>query len=115
MRTADAVRIADIYARSLAEVAQDAGGNDAVQQDLDLLSAVMAHEPQFWAFLVSPYFSEGAKQDMIRKVFEGKMDPITLNFLLVVVSHHREAVLDQMIGRYRQLNQTLRGFVLLCK
>jgi F-type H+-transporting ATPase subunit delta len=109
MRTADAVRIADIYARSLADVAQGAAGGDAVEGDLELLSAVMAHEPQFWDFLVSPYFSESAKQDMVRKVFEGKMDPITLNFLLVVVSHHREAVMDQMIRRYRELNQTRHG------
>jgi F-type H+-transporting ATPase subunit delta len=110
MRTADAVRIADISARSLAEVAQSAAGTgDAVERDLDSLSAVMAQEPQFRAFLVSPYFSESAKQDVVRKVFAAKVDPITLNFLLVVVSHHREAVLDQMIDCYRQLSHVRRG------
>jgi F-type H+-transporting ATPase subunit delta len=110
MRTADAVRIADIYARCLAEVAQGTAGRaDAIEQDLESLSAVMAQEPKFRAFLVSPYFSESAKQDLVRRVFGAQVDPITLNFLLVVVSHRREGVLDEMIGRYRQLSQVRPG------
>jgi F-type H+-transporting ATPase subunit delta len=110
MRSADAVRVADIYARSLAEVARGAAdGGDTVERDLEALSTVMTQEPQFRAFLVSPYFSESVKQDMVHKVFDGKMDPIVLNFLLVVVAHHREAVLDQMINHYRQLSHARRG------
>ena len=107
MRTADAIRIADIYAGCLAEVAQDKG--DTVERDLEVLSAVMAEEPQFRAFLVSPYFSESAKQEMIRKVFAAKVDPITLNFVFAFVAHHREVVLDQIIERYRELSQARRG------
>jgi F-type H+-transporting ATPase subunit delta len=110
MRTADAVRIADIYADCLAEVAQGtADKGDAIERDLEALSAVMTQEPQFRAFLVSPYFSETTKQDMVRKVFAVTLDPITLNFLLVVVAHHREAVLDQMLEKYRQLSQERHG------
>jgi F-type H+-transporting ATPase subunit delta len=110
MRTADAVRIADIYAGCLAEVAQGtADKGDAIERDLEALSAVMTQEPQFRAFLVSPYFSESVKQEVVRKVFGATLDPITLNFLLVVVSHHREAVLDQMIEKYRQLSQVRHG------
>lgn len=110
MRTADAVRIADIYAGCLAEVAQGAADKgDAIEFDLESLSAVMDQEPQFRAFLVSPYFSESVKLEMVRKVFGAKLDPITLSFLLVVVSHRRESVLDQMIERYRQLSQVRHG------
>ncbi len=110
MRTGDAVRIADIYAGCLAEVARGtADKGDTVAQDLEALARVLAEEPQFRAFLMSPYFSESAKQDMLRRIFEGKVDPITLNFLLVVVGHHRESVLDQMIERFRQLTQTRHG------
>jgi F-type H+-transporting ATPase subunit delta len=110
MRTADAIRIADIYAGCLAQVAQDAADKgDAIERDLEALAAVMAEEPQFRAFLVSPYFSESAKQDLMRRIFGAKVDPITLNFLMVVVSHHRESVLDQMIERYRELSRTRHG------
>jgi F-type H+-transporting ATPase subunit delta len=110
MRTADAVRIADLYARSLLDLAQGtADAGVTVEGDLDSLAAVMAQEPQFRAFLVSPYFSELAKQDLIRRVFAAQLDRLTLNFLLVVVAHHREAVLDQMVERYRQLSQARRG------
>ena len=110
MRTADAVRIADMYARCLLELAQGtADGGDVIESDLSALSIVMTQEPAFRAFLVSPYFSESAKQELIRKVFAEKVDRMTLNFLLVVVAHHREAVLEQMIGRYRQLSQAGRG------
>jgi F-type H+-transporting ATPase subunit delta len=110
MRTADATRIADIYAGCLAEVARDtADKGDTIERDLEVLSAVLAEEPQFGAFLVSPYFSESAKQEMIRNVFAARVDPITLNFLFAVVAHRREIVLDQMIERYRELSRARRG------
>ena len=109
MRASDAVRIADVYARCLRELTPDPTQADAVERDMNVLSVTLEEEPRLKAFLTSPRFSEAVKQDLIRKVFGERVDRLTMNFLMVVVAHHREAVLERMIERYKELSRVERG------
>ena len=110
MRMADKDRIAEVYARCLLELmTASPDGGRAVERDLDMLAAVCDREPRFGTFLISPYFSHSAKQEMVHSVFGGKVDRMTLNFLNAVIDHRREAVLPQMIDRCRRLSRARRG------
>jgi len=110
MSTATAEQIADIYGRSLMDLAAQSQSIEAVAEDLDLVSMLLEQSPDFEAFLGSPYFGEQAKRDMIRRILTGRLQRLTLNFLFVLIDHNRGRFLPEIIGRYRQLYRVYQGY-----
>lgn len=110
MSTGTAAHIADIYARSLLELAEQSRSVDAVANDLETVSTLLEQNPDFEAFLASPYFAEQTKRDLVRKVLTGKLQALTLNFLSVMIDHDRGMFLPEIIGRYRQLYRVYQGY-----
>jgi F-type H+-transporting ATPase subunit delta len=110
MSNGTAAQIAGTYAQSLLELAEPSGIIDAVETDLETVAALLAEEPSFQAFLASPYFAEQTKRDLIRKVLADRANPVTLNFLSVVIDHDRGGLLPEIIGRYKQLYRAYRGY-----
>jgi F-type H+-transporting ATPase subunit delta len=110
MSTGTAAHVADIYARSLLDLAKEAQAVEAVAADLEAVSALLAQEPDLEAFLASPYFAEQTKRDVIRKVLTGKLHDLTLHFLCVMLDHSRGALLPGIIDRFRQLHRAYQGY-----
>ena len=110
MSTATAERIADIYARSLMDLAVRSQSVEAVADDFDLVSILLEQNPDFEAFLASPYFGEQAKRDMVRRILTDKLQRLTLNFLFVMIDHNRGRFLPAIVGRYRQLYRAYQGY-----
>jgi F-type H+-transporting ATPase subunit delta len=110
MITATATHVADIYARSLLDLAKEAHLVEAVAADLEVVSALLAQEPDLEAFLASPYFAEQTKRDVIRKVLTGKLNDLTLHFLCVMIDHNRGALLPGILDRFRQLHREYQGY-----
>jgi F-type H+-transporting ATPase subunit delta len=110
MNTAVVARLADIYAHSLLDLAEQSQQVDAVAADLDVLSTLLTDNPDFEAFLASPYFAQQAKQDLVHKLLSGRAQPLTLNFLRVMIDHDRAMVLPEIIERYRQLYRVYLGY-----
>jgi len=110
MSTATAEHIADIYARSLMDLAVRSQSIEAVAEDLDLVSMLLEQNPDFEAFLGSPYFGEQAKREMVRRILTGRLQRLTLNFLFVMIDHNRGRFLPEIIGRYRQLYRAYQGY-----
>ncbi len=110
MNTGTATRVADIYARSLLDLAKEAQAVEAIAADLEAVSALLAQEPALEAFLASPYFAEQTKRDVVRKVLTGKLNDLTLHFLCVMIDHSRGALLPGIIDRFRQLHREYQGY-----
>jgi len=110
MSTGTAAHLADIYARSLMDLAKQGQLVEAVAADFDAISTLLTQNPDFEAFLASPYFDEKTKRDLIRQVFTGKLQGLTLNFLSVMIDHNRGRFLPEIIGRYRQLYRLYQGY-----
>jgi F-type H+-transporting ATPase subunit delta len=110
MNTGTATHVADIYARSLLDLAKEARAVEAVAADLETLAALLAQEPDLGTFLASPYFAEQTKRDVIRKVLTGKLHDLTLRFLYVMIDHGRGALLPGILDRFRQLHRAYQGY-----
>jgi F-type H+-transporting ATPase subunit delta len=110
MNTATAARLADIYARSLLDLAKESRTVEAVAADLEAVSTLLAQQPDLEAFLASPYFAEQTKRDLIREVFTGRLDRMTVNFLSVMIDHNRAAILPRILARFRQLYRAYQGY-----
>ena len=80
--------IAQVYARSLFEVAQEHDKLDDIRGELGELADALASNRDLAQFLYSPYFSSQEKKDGLRKAVEDA-DETMLNFLDLLIENHR--------------------------
>jgi F-type H+-transporting ATPase subunit delta len=102
--------IAQVYARSLFEVAEEHDKIDVVREQLGQFTDALAESREFELFFFSPYFSTEEKKDGLDKVLEGA-DDIVRNFLSVLIENHRMPALMRVRREYdrlwREANQML--------
>ena len=84
--------IAEVYARSLFEVAQDQGKLDEIHEQIDQFADVLWDNRELQLFLFSPYFSSDEKRDGVAKVIEGGNEYF-VRFLQLLAEKHRLPVL----------------------
>jgi ATP synthase F1 delta subunit len=80
--------IATVYARSIFEVAHDAGKLDDVRDQLGQFADVLASDRDLQVFFFSPYFSTEEKKDGLRRAVLDADETVT-NFLELLVEKHR--------------------------
>jgi F-type H+-transporting ATPase subunit delta len=110
MNTGTAARLANTYARSLLDLAEESRIVEAVAADLEVVSTLLVQQPDLEAFLASPYFAEQTRRDLIRNALTGKLNRMTVNFLSVMIDHNRGALLRQILERFRQLYRAYQGY-----
>ena len=84
--------IAEVYARSLFEVAQDQGQLDEIHEELGQFADVLSEDRKLQLFFFSPYFSSEEKKDGVAKVIEGGNEYF-VRFLELLAEKHRLPVL----------------------
>src|SRR5438876_8024118 len=84
--------IAEVYARSLFEVAKEHDELDEVHEQLGEFADVLSKDRQLQVFFFSPYFSSVEKKDGVTKVIEGGNEYF-VRFLQLLAEKHRLPVL----------------------
>jgi len=84
--------IAQVYARSLFEVASEQGKLDTVKQQLDEFTGALHDNRELAVFFFSPYFSAEEKKSGLHRAVEGA-DPVVMNFLEALIERHRMPVI----------------------
>jgi ATP synthase F1 delta subunit len=84
--------IAQVYSRSLFEVAKEHGKLDEIHEQLGEFVDALEANHDLQVFLFSPYFSTAEKKEGLRKVLVGA-DPALENFLQLLIEKHRMPVL----------------------
>jgi F-type H+-transporting ATPase subunit delta len=80
--------IAEVYARSLFEVASEHDRLDTVKEQLGQFADALADNRDVAVFFFSPYFSTEEKKAGLHRAVEGA-EPIFLNFLEALIERHR--------------------------
>jgi ATP synthase F1 delta subunit len=93
--------IAQVYARSLFEVAQEQGKLDVVREELGQITEALEENAELRLFFYSPYFSTDEKRDGLRRTVTGA-DPMTMNVLDILVENHRLPVLPRLRREYER-------------
>ena len=94
--------IAQVYARSLFEVAQASGKTDAVRDQLNAFSKALDESRELSVFFFSPYFSTEEKKDGLGRAVEGA-DPTVVNFLELLVEKHRMPAVHRIAKEVERL------------
>src|SRR3954447_27062714 len=91
--------IAQVYARSLFEVAREQDKLDELREQLGQFAEALGGAHNLQAFFFSPYSSTTEKQDGLERAIDGA-DPILVNFLKLLIENHRMPVLFRVRRAY---------------
>jgi F-type H+-transporting ATPase subunit delta len=80
--------IAEVYARSLFEVAQESDKLDEIHEELGQFADALSDSRELQMFLFSPYFSSEEKKEGIGKIIEGGNENF-VRFLELLAERHR--------------------------
>ncbi len=103
-RHTDALSV--VYARSLYELAQEAGGRDKILEIADEIEQVceLARGGRgFREFLGSPIIDRGRRADALRSIFRERVTDLMLRYLLVLNDRGRLGHLEAIGNAYDQL------------
>lgn len=106
--------LAQVYARSLFELAHAQGGRSAIEELNDEFEQVVELTrtmPAFGRFLSSPIIDRGKRQASLERILTGRVTPLMLRFLLVLNTKGRLGELPGIAEAFDHLVQEAFGRV----
>ncbi len=94
--------IAEVYARSLFQVAQEHDRTGEVREQLGEFAAAVNDNRDMAVFFFSPYFSTEEKKEALERSVQDA-EPIFMNFLEALIERHRMPALFRIRVRYEEL------------
>ena len=94
--------IAQVYSRSLFEVASEQDKVDELKEELDTFADALAQSRELSVFFFSPYFSTEEKKDGLRRVVVDA-DPALVNFLELLIDNHRLPLIHRIRRQFDTL------------
>ena len=110
--TVDAV--ARVYAQSLLELADAAGGDDKIVEtggELSVIAEMIRDDAEVAEFLRSPIVDSEKRAESLRRIFEGRVSDLVLRFMLVLNGKGRLGEFGAMASGYDQLVNERMGRV----
>jgi len=102
-------KVAARYAKSLLDLAVEFKKLENVKSDMEGLLSLSKENKDFTAFLKSPVIQFSKKRTILEKLFNGKLDDLTLKFILILAGKQREGILIEVINafldQYRKLKR----------
>lgn len=93
------------YAKAFFTLAKEKGLTLELRKDAGLISSVCESSSDFKLLLESPVIKTSQKSEAIRRIFEGKIHPLSINFLLLIAENKRE---NYIPGIFRYLEDLYR-------
>jgi F-type H+-transporting ATPase subunit delta len=94
--------LAQVYGRSLFQVAQEQGKLDELREQLGQFADALDQHRELAVFFFSPYFSSQEKRDALGTLLDGA-DEIFINFLALLIENHRMPVIFRIRQEYERL------------
>jgi F-type H+-transporting ATPase subunit delta len=88
--------VANRYAKSLIELASESNQVEAVRSDMKLIQKICDENREFNLFLKSPIIKTDKKIEVLNNIFDKKISSISLSFLKLITSKHREAIIEEI-------------------
>lgn len=105
------IRIASRYAKSLLELAIEKKSVDSVLKDMDQFEAICASSREFVRVLKNPVISHFKKLTILKEIFKGKADKITLAMLDIISRKNREQYLPEIAKEFKRQYNVHKGIV----
>lgn len=94
--------VSERYALSLYEIAAEEKKEKAYLDELTEVCGVFAREPDFLKVLQTPSIALEDKQKVLKSVFDGRIEPFLLNFLMLITEKGRVGLIRDMCQAYKE-------------
>ena len=102
-------KIAFRYAKSWIDLALERNEVESALADVKVLKNLLRVNADFSAFVKSPVISYDKKKNILSTLFEDKLSKLTLLFLQLLVTKHREInlplIVDYFLSQYKTLKE----------
>lgn len=102
--------LAEVYARSLFEVADSHDNIGVVREQLAQFADTLSGNRELQVFFFSPYFSTKEKSEGLDRMLEG-VDPTFRNFLDLLIEKHRMPALLRIRSLFDRMSENHEGLL----
>ncbi|SHK85870.1 ATP synthase F1 subunit delta [Rhodothermus profundi] len=103
--------VARRYARALFEEARARGQAEAIDADVAVLHESFTTSRELARVFESPVIPREKKKKIIETLFAGRLQPLTVRFLELLVEKERESLLPAVVAAYRALQDEEQGII----
>lgn len=103
------LRVAGRYVKSLLGLAVEKGVLDEVHKDMQLFARTCKENRNFTALLRSPVIRHENKRAVLKKVFTGKVNPLTMAIIDIVTKKNREPILPAIAEEFHNAYNVYKG------
>lgn len=108
-------KVAGRYARALYDLASEQKNLEAIVVDAQGLKASIEFSADLKAFLANPILKKEEKDSILKAVFEGRVQPLFMNFLMFLVERSRlnilAEIIDELIAIYLASTGTINAVI----
>jgi F-type H+-transporting ATPase subunit delta len=97
------------YAKSLLELAGEKQLAEPIAQELAELRQIVLENHAFAQYLGDPAIGETERGEMLKRIFDGRVSPLIMNFMQVLNSKNRLGHLVAIADAYDELLDELHG------
>lgn len=102
-------RIAIRYAKPLLGLAVEKGKLGAVKKDMDMFVSLCQEQRSFALMLRNPIIPHLKKNGILKKIFSGKVDALTMSIFDIMTRKNRENILEGMAKEFVRLYNINEG------
>lgn len=100
-----------VYADALFELCLDENTLEDTYEELKALKVIFDDNGELLELLSSPAMGEEDKHEVIKNVFDGRVQPTTFNFLNVLSDHGRAKYFGKIYEVFRELYNDKKGIM----
>src|SRR5688572_27812413 len=94
--------VAERYANSIMLLAREKGKVEDVRNDMQLILDVEKQTREFGLMLKSPVIKQDKKIEVLESIFKGKLSDITMAFVNLITTKHRESILVDIARAFNE-------------
>ena len=102
-------RVAARYVKSLLGLAVERGVLDDVHRDMQLFARTCKENRNFVAMLRSPVIRHENKRAILKKIFTGKVNDLTMAIISIVTQKNREPILPAIAEEFHNAYNVYKG------
>ncbi len=111
MGNTDQTTIAEVYARSLLELATERGESDTIDREFAEFAAQLRANPDFKAFVTARVIDADQRRKSLDVMFQGRMSELLLNALHVLNDKGRLEIVGEVQRLYHELTLEQQAIV----
>ena len=103
------IEVAMVYAEALYGAAKDLGEVEEIRDEITQIDQILRKSRDFSELFLNPAMSAAEKQNILKHVFDGRVQKEVLNFMYILVDKGRTTGFHEMVRQYCRLMDDAEG------